>query len=105
MEEDGSYIQVFERVQFLLISDDILMFNGDPHDGDDFQAGGGFGTLVKGPNIPAGDASGVYGTEPLDQKGMFEAKRWLLKNFGKEETSNNAKIVPNREGKSKSSEK
>lgn len=87
MEEDGSYIQVFERVQFLLISDDILMFNGDPHDGDGFPAGGGFGTLVKGPSIPAGDASGVYDTETLDQNGMSEAKGmaseefWTRRNF------------------------
>lgn len=26
-EEDGSYVQVFQRVQFLLISEDVLMFS------------------------------------------------------------------------------
>ena len=92
---DGSYIQVFERVEFLLISDEVLMFNGDPHKGGGFPAGGGFGTLIKGPSIPAGDASGVYDTEPLDESGMLTAKEWLLKNFGNEKLCNNATIVPN----------
>ena len=92
---DGSYIQVFERVEFLLISDEVLMFNGDSHEGGGFPAGGGFGTLIKGPRIPAGDASGVYDTKPLDESGMLTAKEWLLKNFGNEKSCNNATIVPN----------
>ena len=87
MEDDGSYVQVFERVQFLLISDDVLMFNGDPHEDDWFPAGGGFGTIIKAPSIPSGDAPGVYDTEPLGENDMPEAKEWLLKNFGVEESS------------------
>ena len=86
-EENGSYVQIFKRVQFLLISDDILMFNGDPHEDDGFPAGGGFGTIIKAPSIPAGDASGVYDTVPLDESGMSKAKEWLLKNFGVEKSS------------------
>ena len=80
-QEDGSYIQVYERVEFLLISDDVLLFNGDPHEGMGFPAGGGFGTLIKAPSIPAGDADGVWDTEALDQHAMSSAKEWLLKNF------------------------
>ena len=86
-EENGSYVQVFKRVEFLLISDDILMFNGDPHEDDGFPAGGGFGTIIKAPSIPAGDASGVYDTVPLDESDMPTAKEWLLKNFGVEKSS------------------
>lgn len=80
-QEDGSYIQVYERVEFLLISDDVLLFNGDPHEGMGFPAGGGFGTLIKAPSIPAGDADGVWDTEALDEHRMSLAKEWLLKNF------------------------
>lgn len=92
---DGTYIQVFERVEFLLFAEDVLMFNGDPHQGGGFPAGGGFGTLIKGQGIPAGDASGVYDTEPLDESGMSTAKEWLLKNFGKENMFNDSTILPN----------
>mmetsp|Transcript_16989 Transcript_16989/g.28298 ORF Transcript_16989/g.28298 Transcript_16989/m.28298 type:complete len:286 (-) Transcript_16989:92-949(-) len=81
-KEDGTYVQVFERVEFLLISEDVLMFNGDPHEGGGFPAGGGYGTLIKAPSIPAGGDAGVWDTEPLDESGVITAKEWLLKNFG-----------------------
>ena len=84
-QEDGTYIQVYERVEFLLISDDVLLFNGDPHEGMGFPAGGGYGTLIKGPSIPAGGADGVWDTEALDEHGMSSAKEWLLKNFRENE--------------------
>jgi len=85
-KEDGTYAQVFERVEFLLISEDVLMFNGDPHEGGGFPAGGGYGTLIKAPSIPAGEDAGVWDTEPLDESGMITAKEWLLKNFGDTES-------------------
>ena len=92
VENDGSYVQVFERVQFLLMSDDVLMFNGDPHEDDGWPVGGGFGTIIKAPSIPSGDAPGIYDTEPLDENGMSTAKEWLLKNFGMEEPSLNVTL-------------
>lgn len=92
VENDGSYVQVFERVQFLLMSDDVLMFNGDPHEDDGWPVGGGFGTIIKAPSIPSGDAPGIYDTEPLDENGMYTAKEWLLKNFGMEDPTLNVNL-------------
>lgn len=73
---DGIVCSVFEKVDFVAISDTVLMMVGNP---DPSWIGSGFGTLIKGMGIPAGDEDGVYDTAPVDSVEI--AEQWLMKNF------------------------
>jgi len=80
-KSDGSVCQVFSSVDFLVIGEDALLMNGDT---DPYIYGGGFGTLIKGMSIPAGDAPGNYTATPIadtDSSTTAEAEAWLVKNF------------------------
>ena len=61
-KSDGSVCQVFSSVDFLVlvlvIWEDVLLMNGDLgifYDSVGVLSLGGFGTLIKGMSIPAGD--------------------------------------------------
>lgn len=75
-KSDGTVCSVFEKVDFVAISDKVLMMRGNP---DPSWIGSGYGTLIKGKGIPAGDEDGVYDTGPVDSVEI--AKEWLTKNF------------------------
>ena len=81
-QEDGTLCGVFLEVSFVSVSDDVLMMNGDPGPEGAYggYAGGGFGTLVKGSNIPAGNEDGCWDTTTLEESGMT-GEEWLMKNF------------------------
>ena len=82
-KDDGSLCFVFHEVAFISVSDDVLMMNGDP--GPSLY-GGGFGTLIKGMNIPAGSQDGSFKTTTLEE---YEESglQWLLKNFATDEVA------------------
>lgn len=81
---DGAVCQVFEVVDFLVVGADVLMMNGDPNP---WILGDGFGTLIKGMSIPAGDAPGNYTTTPIADSNIT-VEEWLLTNFeGSEDAS------------------
>mmetsp|Transcript_6927 Transcript_6927/g.8623 ORF Transcript_6927/g.8623 Transcript_6927/m.8623 type:complete len:179 (-) Transcript_6927:178-714(-) len=65
---NGSIYKVFENVQFILIGNDVLMFESE----------GYYGTLIKGINIPADDSYGSWSTEKATVLG---AENWLAANF------------------------
>ena len=73
---DGTVCSVFEKVDFVAISDTVLMMRGNP---DPSWIGSGYGTLIKGKGIPAGDEDGVYDTAPVDSVEI--AEQWLTQNF------------------------
>ncbi len=73
---DGTVCSVFEKVDFVAISDTVLMMMGNPDPSWIFS---GYGTLIKGKGIPAGDEDGVYDTAPVDSVEM--AEEWLTQNF------------------------
>mmetsp|Transcript_18841 Transcript_18841/g.34970 ORF Transcript_18841/g.34970 Transcript_18841/m.34970 type:complete len:94 (-) Transcript_18841:199-480(-) len=80
---DGAVLRIFEEVEFLVVSDDVLLFNGDPGAAS-FVPGGGYGTLVKAPSVPAGDAGGSWATRPLaNGSEIASAEEWLLEKFPK----------------------
>jgi len=86
-KSDGSVCQVFPSVDFLVIGEDALLMNGDLgifYDSVGVLSLGGFGTLIKGMSIPAGDAPGNYTATPIaiaDNSTTAEAEAWLVKNF------------------------
>ena len=77
---DGTVCSVFERVAFRAISETVLMMEGNP---DPSWIGSGYGTLIKGKGIPAGDSDGVYDTRPVDTVSLdwAEPERWIRDNF------------------------
>lgn len=80
----GKNYTIFDSVEFVAISDDVLMFNGNPLTAN-FVPGGGYGTILKGMNIPSGPADGRYETNPIrtdDEKSKTVPKEWLHRNFG-----------------------
>merc|ERR1712176_696872 len=79
--ESSIIVEVFDKVEFLVISEDILFFNGDP--GEGYWAGGGFGTLIKGLNVEGDNSDGSWVTQPIGESNMT-AEEWLLKNFGED---------------------
>mmetsp|Transcript_27736 Transcript_27736/g.47175 ORF Transcript_27736/g.47175 Transcript_27736/m.47175 type:complete len:241 (-) Transcript_27736:66-788(-) len=84
-KEDGTLCSVFLEVDFLSVSDDVLMMNGDPGPkGNAYggYAGGGFGTLVKGPGIPAGNEGGCWDTTTIEESDGLTGEVWLMQNFG-----------------------
>ena len=85
-KEDGTLCSVFHEVAFISISDEVLMMNGDPGPEGAYggYSGGGFGTLVKGTAIPAGNEDGNWETSTLDEYEM-SGLEWLLTNFGKDD--------------------
>jgi hypothetical protein len=86
---DGTVCSVFEKIDFRAISDEVLMMEGDTPD----LVGTGFGTLIKGKSIPAGDEGGTWNTTEVDTEEI--AEKWLMKNFhqkGSSATSINAPI-------------
>eukprot|EP00565_Helicotheca_tamesis_P003827 CAMPEP_0185724702 /NCGR_PEP_ID=MMETSP1171-20130828/1107_1 /TAXON_ID=374046 /ORGANISM="Helicotheca tamensis, Strain CCMP826" /LENGTH=273 /DNA_ID=CAMNT_0028392619 /DNA_START=1 /DNA_END=825 /DNA_ORIENTATION=- len=89
---DGEIVPVFQEVEFLAISDDVLLFNGDPHGGDGFPLGGGYGTLIKAPSIPAGDTDGSWTTKQLVNNSEMTAQEWLMKNFQTSATRNSSSV-------------
>jgi len=64
-------VRVFERCEFVAISPDVLLFNGDGH-----------ATLIKGRGVPANSSGGEYHQcfRPNDVQQQLIA--WLLVNFG-----------------------
>jgi len=88
---DGTVCSVFEKIDFRAISDEVLMMEGDTP--DFWGVGTGFGTLIKGKSIPAGDEGGTWNTTEVDTEEI--AEKWLMKNFhqkGSSATSINAPI-------------
>mmetsp|Transcript_18841 Transcript_18841/g.34968 ORF Transcript_18841/g.34968 Transcript_18841/m.34968 type:complete len:255 (-) Transcript_18841:712-1476(-) len=77
---DGSIVRVFERVEVEVISDEVLLFNGEP--ALDIP-GGGYGTLIKAPSITAGNADGSWATQSYEDAEM-SMEEWLLKHFSDE---------------------
>merc|ERR1712048_1453876 len=71
-----SILPIFEDIDFLVVSEDLLLFNGDPSDG---VPGGGYGTLIKAPSIPAGNAGGTWETRVINDE--TTAEEWLMSNF------------------------
>lgn len=65
---DGSIYPIFEEVDFILISDDVLMFESELY----------YGTLIKGVNTTADDSDGSWSTESTDTASTME---WLAANF------------------------
>ena len=79
---DGSVLEIFDEVEFKLISEDILMFLG--HQNSDWvrvPAGGGYGTVIKAPSIPEGNTDGKWPTQMIENS-ETTAEEWLIKNFG-----------------------
>merc|ERR1711933_529867 len=89
-EESSTIIRVFDKVDFLVISEDILFFNGDP---SDYWAGGGNGTLIKGKKVTADNSGGTWATQSMENSNMTP-EEWLLKNFGDEEHKEEHKVEP-----------
>mmetsp|Transcript_9772 Transcript_9772/g.15040 ORF Transcript_9772/g.15040 Transcript_9772/m.15040 type:complete len:245 (-) Transcript_9772:56-790(-) len=76
---DGSVLQVFDEVEFISISDNVLMFNGNPN-GIYLPGGGGYGTIIKAPSIASGNAGGNWVTESLANSDMTP-EEWLMSKF------------------------
>jgi len=78
-DDTGSITEVFNEVEFIAISEDVLFFNGDPTGS---VLGGGYGTIIKGSNIPAGPADRAYETTSVeDSSNNVSPEEWLLKYF------------------------
>eukprot|EP00286_Rhodomonas_abbreviata_P024087 CAMPEP_0181304988 /NCGR_PEP_ID=MMETSP1101-20121128/9472_1 /TAXON_ID=46948 /ORGANISM="Rhodomonas abbreviata, Strain Caron Lab Isolate" /LENGTH=578 /DNA_ID=CAMNT_0023410839 /DNA_START=66 /DNA_END=1803 /DNA_ORIENTATION=- len=61
-------VTIYERVEFVSVGENVLMFEGD----------GLYGTIIKGSNIPAGNLPGSFATEAA---GNAMAAKWLRKNL------------------------
>jgi len=66
--QDGSIRVIYEQVDFNLIGENVLMFEGDKW----------YGTFIKGSGISSGPSAGDYATRMTDS---VQAKSWLLTNF------------------------
>jgi len=77
---DGSVVEIFDEVEFKLISEDILMFLGHRNSAW-VPAGGGYGTIIKAPSIPEGNTDGKWPTQMIENS-ETTAEEWLIKNFG-----------------------
>ena len=84
---------IYDSVDFLVVSDDVLFFNGNPSTS---VAGGGYGTLIQGSNIPASDAAASYDTVPVEGSGISPTE-WLLDNF---QDSDDSAVCPESGGSS-----
>ena len=86
-DDTGSIVEVFNEVEFIAISEEVLLFNGDPTTG---VLGGGYGTIIKGSNISAGPTNGSYETTSVeDSSNNISPEEWLLKNFHKDLSGSN----------------
>ena len=65
-------LPLFELVNFKVISEDVLLFEGNS----------GYGTLIKAPSIPAGNEAGTYDTDAIAGNNVSLAEEWLVSNFG-----------------------
>jgi len=81
-DDTGSIVEVFNEVEFIAISKEVLLFNGDPTTG---VLGGGYGTIIKGSDVSAGPTGGTYQTKSVeDSSNDISPEEWLLKNFHKD---------------------
>jgi len=81
-DDTGSIVEVFNEVEFIAISKEVLLFNGDPTTGD---LDGGYGTIIKGSDVSAGPTGGTYQTKSVeDSSNDISPEEWLLKNFHKD---------------------
>jgi len=69
-KEASHVVRVFQTVEFLVVSDDILFFRGN----------GYYCTLIKGSNIEANDSPGIWATQAVEESDI-KPKEWLLMNF------------------------
>jgi hypothetical protein len=82
---DGTVCSVFEKVDFRAISDEVLMMEGDTS--EFWGVGYGFGTIIKGKRIPAGDEDegGIWNTAAVDTVEI--AEHWLMQNFHQQDSA------------------
>lgn len=90
-QTDGTVCEVFDSVHFRAISEEVLMMEGTHGseswlDREDLPVAAGFGTLIKGMNIPAGEGGGTWSTASI-MKSETTPEKWLSQNFQQQDGS------------------
>ena len=90
-QTDGTVCQVFDSVHFRAISEEVLMMEGTHgsdswSDREDLPVAAGFGTLIKGMNIPAGEGGGTWAATSI-MESETTPEEWLSQNFQQQDGS------------------